>query len=97
MILQNNLLLMTPSQLNSESPSQLSTESLNDAPGHTSNDSSDRYNVSCCGSYDPVTREYSFSAVSGGLCISFDFLKKEDIEEMKSCLECLLFSEQPEN
>ena len=89
---------MTTSQSNSELTNQPSIESSSDDPGHTSTDKlSELLRISCCGSDDPVTGEYCFSAVSGGLCISFDFLKREDIEEMQSCLECLLLSEQPEN
>jgi hypothetical protein len=87
---------MTPSLNNSELPNQPSIESSNEEPGHTLPDElPELFRVSCCGSYDPVTDEYCFTVTSGGLCISFEFLKKEDVEEMKSCIECLLLSEQP--
>lgn len=49
--------------------------------------------VQCCGSFDAATDEYSFTAASGGLCVTFEFLSRKDIIEMKDCLECMLNSD----
>lgn len=46
--------------------------------------------IQATGSYDGTTDEYSFSLTSGGLIVSFDFLKEDDIREILSCLTCML-------
>lgn len=46
--------------------------------------------IQACASFDPVTGEYSFSVVSGSLVVTFEFLKKADIEHLNSCLSCML-------
>jgi len=45
------------------------------------------------GSFDPLTEEYVLSISSGGLIVSFDFLREEDLREIRSCINCLLPSE----
>lgn len=49
--------------------------------------------VQCCGSFDAATDEYSFTAASGGLCVTFEFLSRADVIEMKDCLESMLSSD----
>lgn len=46
--------------------------------------------IQATGSFDGITEEYSLSVGSGGLVVSFDFLKEEDIREILSCLICML-------
>ena len=46
--------------------------------------------VQATGSYDGTTEEYTLSLCSGGLVVSFDFLKEDDIREILSCLTCML-------
>ena len=46
--------------------------------------------IQATGSYDETTEEYSLSIGSGGLIVSFDFLKEADILEILSCLNCML-------
>ena len=54
------------------------------------------HRIQCCGSFDAATEEYSFTAASGGLCVSFEFLRKEDVIEMRDCLDCMLASDLTE-
>ncbi len=46
--------------------------------------------IQAIGSYDTSTGEYCLSLCSGGLVVSFDYLKEEDILEILSCLNCML-------
>jgi len=46
--------------------------------------------IQACGSYDAAEDEYSLTVSSGGLVVTFDFLSEEDIEELVSCLTCML-------
>ena len=46
--------------------------------------------IQACGSVDILTGDYSLSIASGRLVVSFDFLKKEDIEHLISCLSCMI-------
>lgn len=50
--------------------------------------------IQALGSFDPLTDEYSFSMCSGSLVVTFDFLKKKDIEHLVSCLSCMLVDDQ---
>lgn len=49
--------------------------------------------IQTCGSYDAADDEYSLTFSSGGLVVTFDFLNKEDIEELISCLNCMLMED----
>ena len=53
--------------------------------------------IQATGSFDVLTDEYSFSICSGSLAITFDSLKKKDIEHLVSCLSCMLMSNEPTN
>jgi hypothetical protein len=50
--------------------------------------------IQATGSYDVLTKEYSFSICSGELVVTFDFLKKGDIEHFISCLTCMLYQDE---
>ena len=54
---------------------------------------SEELSVQCCGSFDAASDEYSFTASSGGLCVTFEFLTRADIIEMRDCLESMLASD----
>ena len=54
---------------------------------------SEELKVQCCGSFDAATDEYSFTASSGGLCVTFEFLTRADVIEMRDCLESMLASD----
>lgn len=56
----------------------------------------DANRIQACGSFDPKTGEYSFSLAGGHLAVSFDFLSKDDVEHIVSCLSCLLLAELPD-
>jgi len=51
--------------------------------------------IQATGSFDVLTDEYSFSICSGSLVVTFDFLKKKDIEHLVSCLSCMLMNNEP--
>ena len=51
--------------------------------------------IQATGSFDVLTDEYSFSICSGSLVVTFDFLKKDDIEHLVSCLSCMLVDDEP--
>ena len=53
--------------------------------------------IQATGSFDVLTDEYSFSICSGSLVVTFDFLKKNDIEHLVSCLSCMLVNEELTN
>lgn len=50
--------------------------------------------IQATGSFDVLAGEYSFSICSGSLVVTFDFLKKKDIEHLVSCLSCMLIDNQ---
>jgi hypothetical protein len=50
--------------------------------------------IQATGSFDVLTDEYSFSICSGSLVVTFDFLKKKDIEHLVSCLSCMLVDDE---
>jgi len=50
--------------------------------------------IQACGSFDPEEDEYSFTIASGALAVTFEFLKKEDIEHLNSCLSCMLITDE---
>jgi hypothetical protein len=50
--------------------------------------------LQACGSFDVITGEYSFTLASGQICLTFDFLSREDIQHIFSCLSCLLGSSE---
>lgn len=56
------------------------------------NSTVDNQRIQCCGTFDAAADEYCFTAASGGLCVSFEFLRKEDVVEMRDCLDCMLAS-----
>jgi len=39
-----------------------------------------------------VMDEYSLTITGGSLIITFEFLKKRDLEHIKSCIDCMLDS-----
>ena len=49
--------------------------------------------IQACGSFDPDANEYHFTIASGSLVVTFEFLKKEDIEHLNSCLSCMLIDD----
>lgn len=53
--------------------------------------------IQATGSFDVLTDEYSFSICSGSLVVTFDFLKKKDIEHLVSCLSCMLVNDELTN
>lgn len=53
--------------------------------------------IQATGSFDVLTDEYSFSICSGSLVVTFDFLKKNDIEHLVSCLSCMLVNDELTN
>jgi hypothetical protein len=52
--------------------------------------------IQASGSFDSLADEYSLTVCSGSLVVSIDFLKREDIEHLMSCLECMLVDENTE-
>ena len=52
--------------------------------------------IQASGSFDVLANEYSLTVCSGSLVVSIDFLKREDIEHLMSCLECMLVDENTE-
>ena len=53
--------------------------------------------IQATGCFDVLTDEYSFSICSGSLVVTFDFLKKNDIEHLVSCLSCMLVNDELTN
>lgn len=51
--------------------------------------------LQACGSFDPLTNEYSLSLTSGSLLLTFDFLTRDQVEHIKSCIDCMLISSEP--
>lgn len=50
--------------------------------------------IQATGCFDVLADEYSFSICSGSLVVTFDFLKKNDIEHLVSCLSCMLINDE---
>lgn len=50
--------------------------------------------IQASGYFDVLTEEYALTVCSGSLVISLDFLKKEDVEHLISCLSCMLADEE---
>jgi len=46
--------------------------------------------IQASGYFDVLTEEYALTLASGSLVVTFDFLKKGDIEHLISCLSCML-------
>ena len=46
--------------------------------------------IQCAGSFDALTGDYSFSIATDELLVSFDRLKRSDIEEIASCLVTMM-------
>lgn len=46
--------------------------------------------IQCAGSFDALTNEYSLSFSTDGILISLDYLKRDDIEEIASCLVSMM-------
>lgn len=53
--------------------------------------------IQATGCFDVLKDEYSFSICSGSLVVTFDFLKKNDIEHLVSCLSCMLVNDELTN
>lgn len=51
------------------------------------------HNLQATGSYDEEKDEYSLALATDRTLFAFDFLKKEDLEHIKSCIECMLISD----
>lgn len=51
--------------------------------------------IQSCGSYDPLTETYSISVGYEELCFTIDNLDRKDLEELQSCLSCILDSDDP--
>lgn len=51
--------------------------------------------IQSCGSYDPLTETYSISVGYEELCFTIDNLDRKDLEELQSCLACILDSDDP--
>jgi hypothetical protein len=50
--------------------------------------------IQACGTFDPTLDEYSFTLACGALAVTFEFLSKEDIEHINSCLSCMLINDK---
>jgi len=50
--------------------------------------------IQATGSYDARTKEYNLSICSGDLVVTFEFLKKENIEHFISCLTCMIYRDE---
>jgi len=46
--------------------------------------------IQTCGSYDPLTDEYSLTIGYKDISLTLDGLNTADVEELQSCLNCLL-------
>lgn len=46
--------------------------------------------IQACGYHDVLTDEYALTVASGSLVVTFDFLKKGDVEHLISCLSCMI-------
>jgi hypothetical protein len=46
--------------------------------------------IQCAGSFDALTGDYSLSISTNQLFFSLDYLKRDDIEEIASCLVSMM-------
>lgn len=46
--------------------------------------------IQTSGYFDILTNEYALTICSGGLVMTLEFLKEEDIRELLSCVSCML-------
>lgn len=46
--------------------------------------------IQSCGTYDPVTDEYSLTIGYKDISLTLEGLNTADVEELQSCLNCLL-------
>lgn len=51
------------------------------------------HNLQATGSYDESKDEYSLAIATDRTLFAFDFLKKEDLEHIQSCIECMLLND----
>lgn len=47
-------------------------------------------NFQCAGCCNHEVADYSLSIASKGLCISIEYMTKDDLLELKSCIDCML-------
>lgn len=50
--------------------------------------------IQTCGSFDEKDNLYSLTIVFETHSITFDILTKEDLKELQSCINCLLYTEE---
>lgn len=50
--------------------------------------------IQTCGSSDPINDEYSLTIGFEKQAITLDGLSKEDMLELQSCINCMLFEEE---
>lgn len=50
--------------------------------------------VLASGSFEPLTDDYALSISSGGMIVTFDFLSEDDLKEIRSCINCMLPTEE---
>lgn len=50
--------------------------------------------IQTTGTADFKTDEFSFTICENNIAITFDGLTREDVEEMISCLSCMLMTEE---
>ena len=51
-------------------------------------------NIQTCGSSNPDEDEYSLTIAFEKQAITLDGLSKDDVLELKSCIDCMLFEEE---
>jgi len=47
-------------------------------------------NFQCSGCCSQKENDYSLTIASKGLCISIEYMAKDDLLELKSCIDCML-------
>jgi hypothetical protein len=47
-------------------------------------------NFQCAGFCGQEESDYSLTIASKGLCISIEYMTKDDLLELKSCIDCML-------
>jgi hypothetical protein len=47
-------------------------------------------NFQCAGFCGPGEMDYSLTIASKGLCICLEYMTKDDLLELKSCIDCML-------
>lgn len=50
--------------------------------------------IQTTGSYDKNDEVYSLSVCFESHCMTLDGLQKEDLEELQSCISCLLYTDE---